>query len=696
MFFEKLESRFCLAVQPVDPSQAVAFQKFTLDPNQGGQALEKALADIDGDGRLDAIIGQGDSAGGIDWYSMPASGVVTNNWSRYSIVGSGRAYEDMMIRDVNNDGAVDVIASIANTLKWFQNPRGHGGNPRTDSWASHSIGNVTAHDMVISDFDLDGKFDIATNTAIYFQNSPDSWTTVSGSNYARTGFGVSLLDIGEGTRPGFGLSAADPGSPPPLQPPPPSGGLDLVGTGPTGSPYANYWYENPIHTGGNPRTQQWVRHYVGPTYDSNYSVGGYTFDQMDVNEDGRMDIVTAQSEQPNDFAAPPPEGLAWWEAPANRRTGTWIRHQIDVGLTQMHKTRVADINLDGREDLVVAEQEQSANDRVAVLFKQPDFSWRIQVLSTGSGHNVTTADIDGDGDFDILNAAHSVYGAAPNIELYVNGQRSQSANAAPQIRTHPISRRVNPGQSVTFVVAATGAAPLSFQWLKNGVEIPGATNAYYTLINATAADNNAQIRAAVINPIDVVLSKSATVYMPPTTTSEYLSDMNPTFQSNGWGPYERDRSNGDAGAGDGQTITLNSATYAKGLGVHAGSELRYALNGLYQNFLADVGVDDEVGSTGSIVFQVWADGTKLFDSGAMTGTSATKSVNVSVSGKNELRLIVTDSGNGNSSDHGDWANARLAAAAMAPGIAPAARSTVRFAPERIWDALTEPDELPLL
>jgi hypothetical protein len=31
--------------------------------------------------------------------------------------------------------------------------------------------------------------------------------------------------------------------------------------------------------------------------------------------------------------------------------------------------------------------------------------------------------------------------------------------------------------------------------------------------------------------------------------------------------------------------------------------------------VGDVGVDDEVGVNGSVVFQVWADGAKIFDSG---------------------------------------------------------------------------------
>ncbi len=139
----------------------------------------------------------------------------------------------------------------------------------------------------------------------------------------------------------------------------------------------------------------------------------------------------------------------------------------------------------------------------------------------------------------------------------------------------------------------------------------------------------------------------------------YVSDLTPTFTTNGWGPYEPDRSNGEEGATDGRTIMLSGVTYTKGLGVHSVSELRYALNGQYASFLADVGMDDEVGDAGTVVFQVWADGVKLYDSGLMYGFTATKAVFVNVAGKNELRLIVTDGGDQVHTDHGDWANARL-------------------------------------
>ena len=146
---------------------------------------------------------------------------------------------------------------------------------------------------------------------------------------------------------------------------------------------------------------------------------------------------------------------------------------------------------------------------------------------------------------------------------------------------------------------------------------------------------------------------------PPPPAVTYLSDLNWTSMTNGFGPAERDQSVGPDGADDGGAIWLSGVTYAKGLGTHAASEIVYNLAGNYARFRADVGIDDDAGAQGSAVFQVWLDGVKLFDSGVRTGNSATLPVNVDVAGKNTLRLVVTDGGNGEDWDHGDWANARL-------------------------------------
>jgi hypothetical protein len=144
-------------------------------------------------------------------------------------------------------------------------------------------------------------------------------------------------------------------------------------------------------------------------------------------------------------------------------------------------------------------------------------------------------------------------------------------------------------------------------------------------------------------------------------TTTYLSDLTWTSVTNGWGPVEKDKSNGELGAGDGRTLTLGGVTFTKGLGAHAASDIRYALSGSCPTFAAQVGVDDEVGANGSVVFQVYADAapTPLYDSGTMSGSSATKSVSVDLTGKSTLRLVITDAGNGNTYDHADWADAKL-------------------------------------
>ncbi|UQN07369.1 NPCBM/NEW2 domain-containing protein [Deinococcus sp. QL22] len=133
--------------------------------------------------------------------------------------------------------------------------------------------------------------------------------------------------------------------------------------------------------------------------------------------------------------------------------------------------------------------------------------------------------------------------------------------------------------------------------------------------------------------------------------------------ANGWGPVETDRSNGQQAGGDGKPLTLNGVKYAKGYGVHAPSELKYNLAGQDRakcvRFKAQIGLDDEVGRQGSAVFQVWGDTDKLFDSGLMTGASATQQVSVDLRGQSSFRMVVTDGGNGNNLDHANWINPAL-------------------------------------
>ncbi|WP_412537791.1 glycoside hydrolase family 31 protein [Longispora sp. K20-0274] len=150
------------------------------------------------------------------------------------------------------------------------------------------------------------------------------------------------------------------------------------------------------------------------------------------------------------------------------------------------------------------------------------------------------------------------------------------------------------------------------------------------------------------------------VPLPPAPTGDsWASDLTWVESSNGWGPVERDHSNGEDDGGDGAPITLAGTVYPKGLGAHADSTITYHLDRRCRTFTATVGVDDEIADYGSVVFAVKVDGVEKYRSPLMTGVSAPVPVSVDVSGGTLVDLVVTDGGDGKGGDHADWAAARF-------------------------------------
>src|SRR5207245_2648617 len=86
-----------------------------------------------------------------------------------------------------------------------------------------------------------------------------------------------------------------------------------------------------------------------------------------------------------------------------------------------------------------------------------------------------------------------------------------AAAVAPSLTTQPASQSVMAGQTAAFSVAATGTAPLSYQWQKNGVAISGATASAYTTLAATTADNGAQFAVVVRNSAGSTTSSAASL-----------------------------------------------------------------------------------------------------------------------------------------------------------------------------------------
>jgi len=117
----------------------------------------------------------------------------------------------------------------------------------------------------------------------------------------------------------------------------------------------------------------------------------------------------------------------------------------------------------------------------------------------------------------------------------------------------------------------------------------------------------------------------------------------------------------------GRKLQIGHVQYDRGLGMHAQGVVVVALDGEFVKFRAAVGIQWQTGTTpGSAVFQAFVDGEKRFDSGVMRENTPIQQVDVAVKDADELRLVVTDAGDGIVSDVADWVNARLVRDAHAP------------------------------
>ncbi|MEG0309217.1 MAG: NPCBM/NEW2 domain-containing protein [Clostridium sp.] len=157
-----------------------------------------------------------------------------------------------------------------------------------------------------------------------------------------------------------------------------------------------------------------------------------------------------------------------------------------------------------------------------------------------------------------------------------------------------------------------------------------------------------------------VISKKREIKVVDMDDSTYLSDIAWKSAVNSYGKATKDKSV------SGNTLRLTGdngqvVSYAKGIGTHSTSTIIYDLTGTsYGYFTSYVGVDRQMyGSIGSINFQVFLDNEKVYDSGLMNSSDKQKFIDVNLQGAKELKLVVTDGGNGNGSDHGTFGDAKL-------------------------------------
>ncbi|HVJ51622.1 MAG TPA: beta-1,3-glucanase family protein [Aliidongia sp.] len=97
----------------------------------------------------------------------------------------------------------------------------------------------------------------------------------------------------------------------------------------------------------------------------------------------------------------------------------------------------------------------------------------------------------------------------PSSQVALSVVNSGSGSATLSITTQPAPQTVAVGQTATFTVVATGTGTLSYQWLKSGTAITGATAASYTTPATVAGDNGTQFRVTVMGQDGSVVTSNS-------------------------------------------------------------------------------------------------------------------------------------------------------------------------------------------
>jgi hypothetical protein len=366
-----LHTALCLALVAVTGATSIPFQHIIIDRDVPGGLDCKGVGDIDGDRFVDVIVAGNLRGGSLVWYHYP-------DWAKH-VIDVGQFAVDMQVGDVDRDGDVDIIISEAfeapskgKALLWYENPRPRD-NPASGKWKRHVITqnapvNGYIHDIEVGDLNRGRKLDIVIRhgkTVLYIQNAPDSWAE-------------RIIDEGSGSGDEEGTALGDLNR---------DGRIDVVLNG--------YWLEQPP----DPANGVWKKHPI----DSNWPhLVGVTV--SDINLDGRPDVLLAPAEEHG--------RLSWYEAPKDPAGGKWTEHVIDNDVEYIHTFKSADMNLDGSPDVVTAEMAQSgyqpnrpSRKRVSVYLNLGKGArWSHQIVATTGSHNLRIADIDNDGDIDIIGA----------------------------------------------------------------------------------------------------------------------------------------------------------------------------------------------------------------------------------------------------------------------------------------------------
>lgn len=339
-----------------DPAPKMTWQVHTINTESKFEAA--GIGDINNDGKLDIVCGS-------YWYEAP-------DWKRHKITEQDEIngyFNDFAneLQDVDGDGDLDIVncAWFSKEVFWRENPGESG------EWKTHTIdtpGNMeTGHLFDLNQDDIDDFIPDLSHEVVWYEKlaQKPAWNkhTVGAEG---KGHGLGVGDVNR------------------------SGDYDLV------TPHG--WYEGKLQD----RQITWSWH---PEFE--LGTASVPILVHDVNGDGLEDIVWGLG---HDY------GIFWLEQSEEDGQRKWIKHEIDKTWSQPHYIAIADLNNDGEFELVAGKRyyahngnDPGAEDPLCIYTYNYDREkkiWLRSIVSEGGrygfGLNPAIADIDGDGDLDLV------------------------------------------------------------------------------------------------------------------------------------------------------------------------------------------------------------------------------------------------------------------------------------------------------